>query len=139
MSIEKCAITAIARSPADVHFVHMPKKTIGGLENRPRQKTFLKKWRKYRKLTQPEAGALIGVDHSTVLRIEKGTQDYNQVFLEAAAEAYSCTVADLLMRDPESSEELWNIWAAATETQRAQIISIVKALVKSTSPTKSED
>lgn len=71
-------------------------------KNRPRQKTYLRAWRKFRKLSQEKASGLIGNDRSTLSKIEAGKVPYDQILLEAAADAYGCTPADLLMRDPAS-------------------------------------
>jgi transcriptional regulator with XRE-family HTH domain len=74
---------------------------------RPRHATFLKAWRVHHGLTQETAADRIGCDRTLLGRIERGKVPYNQAFLEAAADAYQCEPADLLMRDPNSP--IWTI------------------------------
>jgi transcriptional regulator with XRE-family HTH domain len=81
----------------------MPKKTLGNIGARPRQKTFLLAWRKHRGLSQGEAGERIGVAHTTVGRKERGA-NVDQAFLEAAAKAYDCEPADFFKRPPWLTE-----------------------------------
>lgn len=69
---------------------------------KPRQlrRTYLREWRKYRHLTQEQAAERIGIDYSTLGRIERGLVPYSQGLLEAAALAYNCEPWDLLNADP---------------------------------------
>jgi transcriptional regulator with XRE-family HTH domain len=62
--------------------------------------TFLRQWRKFRHLTQEQAGERMGIDYSTLGRIERGIIPYSQQVLEAAASAYNCEPWDLLNVDP---------------------------------------
>lgn len=78
----------------------MTRPTIGNLNERPIRKTFLREWRKHRKLTQEAAGDLIGVDRTTLGKIERAVIQYNQRLLDAAAEVYDCEVWDLLHVNP---------------------------------------
>lgn len=63
-------------------------------------------------------------------RIEKGQQPYNQDLLEALADLYGCTVADLLMRNPAEPDAIWSIWDQAKPGQRRQIVEVAKTLVR---------
>ena len=63
-------------------------------------------------------------------RIEKGQQPYNQDLLEALADLYGCTVADLLMRNPTEPDAIWSIWDQAKPGQRRQIVEVAKTLVR---------
>jgi transcriptional regulator with XRE-family HTH domain len=93
----------------------MPRKTIGKIDQRPRRPTFLREWREYRNLTQDQAAEKIGIDRSTLSKIERGGVTYNQPFLEAAADAYSCTPADLISRKPERISELKDVVQATKD------------------------
>jgi DNA-binding XRE family transcriptional regulator len=95
-----CALIAIESFLRCVHILHMPKPTIGNLRGRQMRRTFLKEWRDKRGYSQEEAAELIGIERSTLSKIETGKMAYSQPFLEAAAEAYMCEPADLLMRNP---------------------------------------
>jgi transcriptional regulator with XRE-family HTH domain len=82
----------------------MPKKTLGNISSRPRRRTFLHAWRKYRGLTQQEAADKIGVSYTTVGRKERGA-NVDQAYLEGAAAAYGCEVIDILARAPGESQD----------------------------------
>jgi transcriptional regulator with XRE-family HTH domain len=82
----------------------MPKK-LQPLKRQLRR-TFLREWRLYRGLTQEQAAERIGLDHSTLGRIERRLVPYSQGMLEAAAEAYSCEPWDLLNVDPTKAGEV---------------------------------
>lgn len=76
---------------------------------RPQRRTFLRQWREYRQLTQEAAAERIGMDRTTLSRIERGRVPYDQALLEAAADAYACEPADLLVRDPSREDFIWSI------------------------------
>jgi transcriptional regulator with XRE-family HTH domain len=67
---------------------------------RPFRRTFLREWRTFRHLTQEQAADRMGIDFSTLSRIERGLVPYSQGVLEAAASAYNCAPEDLLAIDP---------------------------------------
>lgn len=98
-----------------------------------RRRTFLKEWRDHRLLTQEQAADRIGVDQSTLSRIERGITPYDQDFLERAAFAYQCEPADLLMRNPLNEDAIWSIadnLRQAPEDVQDQIRAVVEALIK---------
>lgn len=68
--------------------------------NRQLRRHFIKEWRDYRRLTQEQAAERIGVDRTTLGRIESRQIAYTQPILEALADAYRCEPWDLLNRDP---------------------------------------
>lgn len=82
----------------------MPRKQ----QPKPRQlrRTFLREWRQFRNLTQEQAADRIGLDHSTLGRIERGLVPYSQGMLEAAAEAYRCEPWQLLNVDPTKAGDV---------------------------------
>ncbi len=77
----------------------MPKKPT---PSKPKEyrRTNLRAWRLFRRLTQEQAAERIGIDYTTLGRIERGRVPYSQGLLEAAALAYDCEPWDLLNRDP---------------------------------------
>jgi transcriptional regulator with XRE-family HTH domain len=93
----------------------MPRETLGKIDQRPRRQTFLREWREYRDLTQDQAAEKIGIDRSTLSKIERGRVTYNQPFLEATADAYRCTPADLISRKPERLNELKDVFQTAKD------------------------
>ena len=68
----------------------------------PRQKHFIKEWRAYRGLTQEQVADRVGTSKVSISRIESGDQPYSEESLHAIAEALSCSVADLVSRDPNA-------------------------------------
>jgi transcriptional regulator with XRE-family HTH domain len=79
--------------------------------NRPKynvgiQRTFIREWRESRKWTQEElvekAGRILGapVALTTLSRLERGEVPYEQYKMQAYADVFGCTVADLLTGPP---------------------------------------
>lgn len=93
-----------------------------------RRKTFIREWRKHRGLTQEQLAERIGIERSYLSRIESGARDYDQSFLDAAADALRCEPQDLLMRDPSDPEGIWSIWDQIKPTQRQQAIALLKVI-----------
>lgn len=101
---------------------------------KPLARTFLRQWREFRNLSQDQPAPRIGVDRSLLSKIENAKAPYNQAFLESAADAYLCTPADLLMRNPLDKSAVWNIMdnlAKAPKPDRERIIEAVQILLKS--------
>ena len=96
------------------------------MEARPRH--FIRQWRKHRDLTQEQLAERIGIARSYLTKIERGDRRYDQPFLEAAADALRCEPADLIMRDPTATENLWSIWDQLSPTERAQAFAVIKAI-----------
>lgn len=98
---------------------------------RPKHLTFLKQWRKHRNLTQEKAADRIGIDRTTLGRIERGLVPYNQIFLEQAADAYRCEPADLLMRDPKNP--IWTLMDTVrglSPVQQKQVAGIIRGYIE---------
>lgn len=96
-----------------------------------RQHHFLREWRKLKPgRTLEIVAAQLHMSQPQLGRIERGDQPYNQDLLEALAELYGCTVADLLMRDPSKHDNIWSIWDRALPGQKEQIIKVAAALVE---------
>ena len=68
---------------------------------RVRTPTFLKEWRKHRKLTLEVASQRAGMTAGNLSAMERGTQGYTQAGLEALARAYECEPGQLLAIDPD--------------------------------------
>jgi transcriptional regulator with XRE-family HTH domain len=102
-----------------------------------RKPTFLKEWRKYRDnmsldkaIERLELDADFPFSKGQLSRVERGEQPYSQDLLEALATIYRCESADLLNRDPNAAEEIWDFYDKMTSTQKAQATEVVKALLK---------
>jgi transcriptional regulator with XRE-family HTH domain len=104
---------------------------------RIRSKTYLREWRKYRRLSQAKVGALIGWDHSSIQRLETGQTPYNQDNLEMLAQVYMCEPIDLIARDPNADGEgnalVAQINRAPASVQR-QIKALIAVLLKPIAP-----
>lgn len=104
---------------------------------KPRAKlrpTFLRAWRKYRGLTQEEAGEALNLDRTQLGRVERAIQPYSQTLLEAAADLYDCTPADLLRVDPlhqDPADEWDRLMKGATAEQRAEVIGYARGRLDS--------
>lgn len=100
-----------------------------------RRRTFLREWRIFRTLTQEQAAERIGVDQSTLSRIERGVTPWDEDFLEAAAYAYVCEPVDLLIRNPLDDDAVWSITdnlRKATPADQERAAAIIDALLKKT-------
>ncbi|MGE0575414.1 MAG: helix-turn-helix domain-containing protein [Reyranella sp.] len=97
-------------------------------QKRPRRRTFFREWRKHRELTQEAAAERIGIEQATLSRIERGLIAYTQDFLEAAAYAYRCEPADLIMRNPLDPEAPWSIWETLPQPDKVRAVEILRGL-----------
>lgn len=97
---------------------------------RRRRPTFIKEWRKARKLTQEQLAERLDTTKASISRIESGQQSYTQDFLEACAHALQTDPASLLMRNPQDPDGIWTVWEHAKPSERRQIVEIAKTLIK---------
>lgn len=103
-------------------------------QRRQLRKTFLREWRKYRRLSQERAAERLDIERSHLSRIERGQIPYSQGLLEAAAEAYACEPWDLLNVDPNKEREVVDIsdmLRTATPEERAEILGYARGRLKS--------
>jgi transcriptional regulator with XRE-family HTH domain len=94
---------------------------------------FLKEWREHLGLDQEQAAARLGISRTQLSKIENMKSPYSQGLMEAAAEAYGCTVADLVMRNPLNHGAPWSIYDSlqkAPPGTREQIRAVVETLLK---------
>jgi transcriptional regulator with XRE-family HTH domain len=99
---------------------------------RPKHRTLLRQWRKHRKLTLEAAAGKMGVDPSTLGRVERGLTPYDQRILEAAASVFGCKPADLLTRNPESpTANLWDTVESLPEAQQRLIAGMIRGFLDS--------
>lgn len=117
-------------APVHIERIRMPAH-IPAMATPTRHKTFLREWRKMKPgRTLEMVAAELHISQPQLGRIEKGQQPYNQDLLEALADLYGCTVADLLMRNPAEPDAIWSIWDQAKPGQRRQIVEVAKTLVR---------
>ena len=95
-----------------------------------RRKTYLREWRRVKPGRTLEIVAeQLHMSQPQLGRIERGESPYNQDLLEALADLYGCSVADLLMRDPSNPDAMWTLWEQAKPGERAQIVKVASALI----------
>lgn len=102
---------------------------------RKRQRTFLRQWREHRHLTQEQVAERLHIDRTTLSRIERGVSPYDQDFLEAAAYAYMCEPADLIMRDPTRDDAIWSIadqLKSVPPDDQERVRAVISAMTKKT-------
>lgn len=98
--------------------------------NADRQRHFIKQWRKHRGYTQGKLAEMVGTSTGNISRVETFQQPYTQDLLEAVADALMTDAASLIMRDPTAPDAIWSVWEQASPGQRAQIVEVAKALLK---------
>lgn len=100
--------------------------------------TFLRAWRKYRGLMQDELAQRLDISTAVLSRIERGSQRYNQDFLEAVATVLGCSPVDLLSRDPNEEDEIERLLNDLDAEERQKAISIIKLLWGKPNPNEVE-
>ncbi len=73
------------------------------VEDKPQH--FIRQWRKYRKMTQEDLAAAVGVSTATISQVETGKQGFTDTTLYAIASALKCTAGELLTRAPLGADE----------------------------------
>lgn len=108
------------------------------------QRTFIREWREYRKLTQEQLAYAVGsylaereladgYTHATIGRLENGLVRYTQPVMEAIADALGTNVASLITRNPLTDPEgMWELWDEAGAADKAKIIEITRTIVGKT-------
>jgi transcriptional regulator with XRE-family HTH domain len=107
---------------------------MGKIQSNPklRRPVFLRQWRDHKNMTLEQVAAELGITAGALSQHERGATNYTRPLLEALAELYGCSPADLLMRDPSDTDAPWSLWDQAKQGQREQIISMMKIIVGKT-------
>lgn len=100
------------------------------MPTKPRQRWFLKEWRKHKGLSQEKLAERLGIHKGDISNLEKGKRRYNQDILEALADALECEPADLIMRDPTEPESIWSLWDHASEGERNDIRRLAEVVLR---------
>jgi transcriptional regulator with XRE-family HTH domain len=64
---------------------------------------YLRQWRTARGVTQAEIAAALGVNKSSISRIERGQRQYSRCTLEGYAVELECQPGDLISREPPTN------------------------------------
>lgn len=98
----------------------------------PFRPTFIRQWRKHRRLTLEACAERSGMSKGNLSNIETGKTGYNQATLEALAEALQCDPVDLLIRNPADPEGIWTLLERVkTPAERKQLLGIIRGFVES--------
>ncbi|PWJ80601.1 DNA-binding XRE family transcriptional regulator [Pseudaminobacter salicylatoxidans] len=100
---------------------------------RPLGNHFLKEWREHFKLDQEELAERINLSRTTISKIETKDSPYSQRILEAIAEVYRCSPAQLLMQNPSRPDSLVQLFEQAEKLEgdrRAHVMSIIEAALR---------
>lgn len=98
-----------------------------------RRVTYLREWRKYRKLSQETLADRLEIDRTTLSRIERGELPYNQDFLERAAVALGCEPEDIISRDPlrpDPPRLVYDALMTVDNDTRTKVMAMIEALLK---------
>lgn len=95
-----------------------------------KQGNFVKAWRKFRDLSQSELAEKMGISREYVSLVENGKRRYDEIFLDAAAQALNCSPADLISREPGPLGGIWNLWDQIDEAQREQALKVLETFKK---------
>lgn len=88
--------------------------------------TFIRQWRKHKKLTLEDLAARVGMTHGNLSRIERGLLPYSQRQLEDLARELGTDPASLLSRDPRDPEGIWTVWDRIPPKERKRAIRVLK-------------
>ena len=99
-------------------------------------RTYLREWRKHRKLTQDQViDRLTALDDqqlpqtgASLSRLENGKQPYGERILEALALIYECQPWELIGRHPDKAGEVISMFDTLNERQKAQAVAVIEAL-----------
>lgn len=104
---------------------------IVGMAQEPRHRpTFIRQWRQHRGYSLDQLAERVPMDKGNLSKIERGLLPYNQELLERLADALMTDPASLLMRNPANRDAMWSVWDQASPAERAQIESVVNALLE---------
>lgn len=103
--------------------------------DRPLGKHFLRQWREYRGLSlrglanrmEKSPGEPL-TSHANIGRIETFQQPYSQEILEAAAQALSCTVEQILTVDPTKEGDVIDLLALLRDKDPETVRAILQGL-----------
>lgn len=92
--------------------------------------TFLARWRKFRRLTQEELGAIVDTTASSISQLENGKQGFTDKSLADFASALKCSPVELLAYDPLDQDSFWPLFKEAeklTGNDRKRAIRTIRA------------
>jgi len=120
---------------SEIFHCHLMETALGAghassMVKRRYQRTFIREWRKYRKLTLEQLAGLVDMSPSHLSMLERSERGYTQETMEAIATALKTDVASLLTRSPTDPEGIYAVWEQAKPAQRRQIIEVARTLLR---------
>lgn len=94
--------------------------------------TYLRQWRKFRRMTQEQLAEAVGLTASSISQLENGKQGFTSESLAEFALALQCSPADLLAFDPKRTDSFWPLMQAAERLEgreRRQALAIIAAAI----------
>lgn len=101
-------------------------------EGRQFKRTFIRAWRKYRKMTLEKLAEKIDMTASHLSMLERGQRGYTQETLECIAEALRTDPANLLAGGPLDAESILVVWQRASPAQRKIIVELALSVLNRT-------
>lgn len=96
---------------------------------KPKRRTFIREWRKFRHLTLERLADRLEVTAGALSQLERGDVNYTQPMLEALADALSCEPGDLITRPPPTPGQappLQVVWDRIPEERRMQALRVLE-------------
>lgn len=88
-------------------------------------------WRRHRNMTQADLAVAVGTNQNMIGYLESGERALSAKWLRKLALVLNTTPGLILDQDPEIVEhDVIDLWAHASSTQKRQIATIVRTIVK---------
>lgn len=81
-------------------------------------------------MTVEAAAEAVGINKSSLSRIERGLNPYSQDILENLATLYECDPAELLIQDPREDTNIVQLWDRASLDQRRALGSVAATILR---------
>lgn len=96
----------------------------------PLEPTYLREWRKHRRLTLAQVAESIEIDATAVSRLERGASPYDQVHLQQLSALYRATIPELLYSDPRREKPVDVLVKKAQRLQAPEEIKAATAMIE---------
>lgn len=101
------------------------------MEKGNQAKHFLREWREFRRMTQEELGAAVGVNGSTISLLENGHRGLSDKWLRKLAPILHTTPGYILEYDPEElPTAVLDVWADIPDDRKEQALRVLETFRK---------
>lgn len=95
---------------------------MGGHDERPHPRNYLRAWREHRGLTQAQLAAIVGTEGSVISLLESGDRSLSDKWLRRLAPPLETTPGLLLDFAPENVDEaMLELWIRVPEAQKSAV------------------